>query len=103
MTADIEDKRTITIECPDNAIGVPKDSDARVTLRPTRIQCIWVNNRTTLDGAHRAIYMLSGPRIRVDGTEGAIIHSSYYMPQEAPPSWVSDLTDPYRPPWAVTR
>lgn len=101
MTSHIEDKRTITVDCPHNTALIHKDTDTRVTLRPTQIQCIWVNHRTTPQGAHRAVYMLSGPRIRVDGTEGATIYSSYYTPREAPPTWVTELTDPMRPGWVV--
>jgi hypothetical protein len=101
----VNDERKIIILCPRNAELVANRAGSRIMLRPTKIECSWFNH-WYLGGQHRPSYVLTGPRILVSGREGSNIARSYFSgitnPGDIPPRWVLDLTDPHRPPWALT-
>lgn len=101
----VDDERKIIVLCPDNTQLVANKAGGRIMLRPTMIECRWFTHWHH-GGQHRPSYVLTGPRILVSGREGNDIPRSYFAssanPDDVPPPWVLTLTDPHRPPWALT-
>lgn len=100
----VDDERKIIVLCPLNTELVSNRAGSRIMLRPTKIECRWFRHWYH-GGQHRPSYALTGPRILVTGREGSHITRTYFAgitnPDDVPPQWVLDLTNPHRPPWAL--
>ncbi|GLE59062.1 hypothetical protein NJBCHELONAE_43730 [Mycobacteroides chelonae] len=99
----VEDQRKIVILCPRNTERVSAKAGSAILLRPTKIECTWLSHWHH-SGQHHPFYLLTGPRILATGREGRDIARTYAritQPNEIPPSWVLEATDPHRPAWAL--